>query len=415
MSEITPADLNLLKYAKENGIIDIDDVREEMIKKERKDLLNRHPFEIYKSGGRYCSYIPDSTKKNNRRLIARRHRKDVEDCIIEYQKSISTSEKLKNSTLESLYPDWLEFKRMHTKAETYIIRIDSDWNTYYVDTEIITTPIKELTKLDLDEWVHTLIQDHNMTKTQYYNSTVIMRQALEYAVDKKIISESPLAKVKVDGKRLFRKVKKKPSNTQVFTRQEQAQLTELAWQDFNNRDRKEQLAPLAVLFQFETGIRAGETGSARYDDIERPNYIHIQRMWRRDTNELVDHAKTDDGDREIYLTSKAKMIIDMARQRQQELGIDDTGYIFSVDGEPLTHKPVAHLYVKYCNKIGTVVKRPHKARKTYITTLIDSGVSINTIRELSGHADERTTYGNYAYDRNTYSEIEAQLEDALNV
>ncbi|WP_207657693.1 hypothetical protein [Faecalicatena contorta] len=38
---------------------------------------------------------------------------------------------------------------------------------------------------------------------------VIMRQGLDYAIDLGIIEMNPFSLVKVDGKRLFRKVKKK--------------------------------------------------------------------------------------------------------------------------------------------------------------------------------------------------------------
>ena len=58
--------------------------------------------------------------------------------------------------------------------------------------------------LMLDEWAHGLIKQYNMTKKQYYNVTVIIRQTLEYAVDLGIIESSPMADVRINGKRMFR-------------------------------------------------------------------------------------------------------------------------------------------------------------------------------------------------------------------
>ena len=46
--------------------------------------------------------------------------------------------------------------------------------------------------------------------------------------------------------------------------------------------------------------------------------------------------------------------------------------------------------------------------------MIDGGVNINTIREMVGHADERTTYNNYCYDRSTEAEKLAKIEQALS-
>ncbi len=52
-------------------------------------------------------------------------------------------------------------------------------------------------------------------------------------------------------------------------------------------------------------------------------------------------------------------------------------------------------------------------RKTYISSLIDAGININTVRSYAGHADERTTYFNYCYDRTPDAEKKQLLEKAL--
>jgi hypothetical protein len=43
-----------------------------------------------------------------------------------------------------------------------------------------------------------------------------MRQCLDYAVDLEIVEDNQFRKVKVDGRRMFRKVRKKKDSTQVF-------------------------------------------------------------------------------------------------------------------------------------------------------------------------------------------------------
>jgi integrase len=56
----------------------------------------------------------------------------------------------------------------------------------------------------------------------------------------------------------------------------------------------------------------------------------------------------------------------------------------------------------------------HKIRKTYISTLIDNeNININYIREQVGHADERTTYGNYCFNRKSKDLTEYDMEQAL--
>ena len=56
----------------------------------------------------------------------------------------------------------------------------------------------------------------------------------------------------------------------------------------------------------------------------------------------------------------------------------------------------------------------HKIRKTYISTLIDNeNININYIRQMVGHADERTTYGCYCFNRKPKDMTEIEMEKSL--
>lgn len=387
-----------------------------MRKKQKEEILRKHPYSIWQGkDGRWRTHVSDITQKSGRKLVVKSTEEKIYEALDTYYQNTDEAAHRASITLRKLYPQWLEYKKLHTRAESYISRIDTDWRTYYLDTEIIDIPIKKLDKLTLDMWAHKLIQDYDMTKNKYYNVTVIMRQALEYAVDVGLIPSNPMSQVKIDGKRMFRKVKKKPDATQVFSKEELDLIFPMAWEDFKNHTKVYELAPLAFLFQFQTGLRIGELCAVRYEDIETPNYIHIQRMLRRDTNQVVEHTKTEYGDRQVLLTETAKKIIACAKARQEELGVDSEGYIFSINGKPILARVIDDLYKKYCKKAGIIQKSSHKARKTYISSLLDAQVNINTIREMVGHADERTTLGNYCFDRKAEDEKKILIEKALSI
>lgn len=243
-----------------------------------------------------------------------------------------------------------------------------------------------------------------------------MRQALLYAVDLKILDKSPFSEVKIDGKRLFRKVKKKPDYIQVFSEQECKEITDMALDDFRNHVKTTYpLSPLALLFQLQTGIRIGELCALKYEDLETPDSIHIQRMVRRDTKEVVDHTKTDCGDRQVLLTSFAKYLIQTAREYQKALHVQ-SDYIFSVDNQPLTERCIASLYTKYTKHTDSGIhKSSHTARRTFISSLLDAQMSINSVRQYAGHADERTTLQNYVFDRTDQAARLQKFEDAVGV
>ena len=60
------------------------------------------------------------------------------------------------------------------------------------------------------------------------------------------------------------------------------------------------------------------------------------------------------------------------------------------------------------------VKSNHKIRKTYISSLFDLGINVNTIREQAGHEDEKTSLNNYCFDQNDTKDKENELERAAN-
>ena len=348
-------------------------------------------------------------------MIARKNYSDLIMTLYEHYAPVEAEaeQRGRNLTLRDLYPEWKEYKSLHTNAKTTLVRMHSDWKSYYADDPICDRPIRLLSKAELDVWVHKLIKQHDMTKTCYYNVSGIIRQALDYAVDCNYLDENVFRKVKVD-KRMLRKPQKKPDSTQVFTENEVSEIVDLAWSDFRSKVKQYELAPLAVIFQFQTGVRIGELSTLKYTDVER-DQIHVQRMLRRDTKEVVEHTKTDCGDRYIPLTDLAQKVIEECRRRQNELGIISP-YIFSIKpGEPLPERPVADLYSKYCSKVGTTHKSSHKARKTFVSALIDEGVNINSVMQLTGHADAQTTYKNYVFDRSTDEERKTKIENALRI
>lgn len=403
---------DLLNFLQEHGIININDVENAMKKIEIEKVLKQHPYKITFCSGRWQTFVKDDSQKTGRKKLVASTEEKLNKKIYEYYKAQEKSNCIASATLKSLYPDWKEYKALRTSASNYIRRIHNDWNRYYLDTSIIDIPIRKLDKLTLSNWAHALIRDNNMTKNQYYNCTVIVRQVLDYAVDLGIIENNPFSLVKVDGRRLFRQVKKKPNETQVFSRKELDLLHSMALEDFKYNSRLvHRLAPISIIFQTLTGLRLGELCALRYTDING-NYISIERMYRIETREVVEHTKGYE-DRQVFLTKEAKEIIEEAREYQKQHDLDSNGYIFSCNGKPLSGQAVNRLYHKYCDKMGTIYKSSHKARKTFISALIDGNVNINTIRECVGHADERTTYNNYCFDRNTKSERERLIENAL--
>lgn len=395
----------ILAMLAEQGKINLEDAAAEAeMKKKERIVLAQHKTAVSEwSDGRWHTYIE---KKGKRKHIAKNSYQELIDFLYhEYEHE-------RKMTLESLYPEWLEYKKLQAVRDTYPIRIATDWKKFYKGDPITRVPLTDLTPIKCETWLLKLIKKHQMTRTAYYNAAVIIRQCLDYAVRTERIEENPCKKVHIDAK-LFRRTQKKADEEQVFTDEEVAAFEQLAWEDFRNAGRKVyRLAPLAALFSLYTGTRVGETTGFQLSDIDG-NDIIVNRFVEKDRHTVVDHAKTAAGTgRRIPLISKAREIVNACRSFKLENG-SVSPWLFSEHSNPLPSRIVEEYYRRYCNEIGTVPKTPHCSRKTYISCLIDNGVNINTVRKYVGHADERTTLRNYVFDRSTPAEKMRQLEEAL--
>ncbi len=134
-------------------------------------------------------------------------------------------------------------------------------------------------------------------------------------------------------------------------------------------------------------------------------------MLQRDSDKVVEHTKSH-ADREVLLPDAALEIIDVARAYQEEHGCRSE-YIFSTSKDPLSYREINLLLRRYCGRLDILYRSSHKSRKTYISTLIDAGININSVRSYAGHADERTTYSCYCFDRTPERFKKEQLERAL--
>lgn len=226
---------------------------------------------------------------------------------------------------------------------------------------------------------------------------------------------------------MFRKVKKPTSQTQVFLTDEIPKIVCDMVRRFQNNP--ENTSPLAVLLDFEIGVRIGELIAIKRSDISEDfSSLHIQRQIVRDYEcadeestkmkfagfKVVEYTKTDDGDREVYLTDLARKIIRLVLSVNEYYNYKCEDYIFVKGNQRLNHYAIQARIYRGCESIGIITKTMHKIRKTYISSLIDSGLNIDEIRRQVGHSDERTTYGNYCFNRLTSPETQAIMEDALS-
>lgn len=422
----TKEQLELLKFCSENDIINWNEVRNLNTTMKRTEILNAHNdyCRIWQaSDGRWKTKIPDATKKSGYRLLAKATRENLENSIVEHYKMLEDKKKKESITLSTLYPTWRQ-QQINKGRSSRTIRIyDEVWKKFYQNDEIIKCPIKDLTVADLEDWCNTLITSYSMNKKKYYNVTTIIRGCFKMAYKKRILSVNEFDTIEIEEHN-FEDSPTYRDADRVFLKSEQKQISALSLEDYQKKDS---IACIGIVLCFEIGVRLGELVALKWSDISYniPDYIYIQRMESKleqtDSHGnylpakriVVNHTKTKNGLRDVYLSNYAKELLEIIRNWHKQHNIQSEYIFVDKNSNRLYSTAFDSRIEKYCSHLGIKTKRMHCIRRTYISKMFDGGVNISTIQQMCGHADKQTTLKNYVYDRSDLYERNTKIEQAL--
>lgn len=423
----TNIDSKLLQYIVSQGIINMDDMRNNMKQEERNKILNQHKYKIFQDkDGRWKTTLPDNTKKNGRRLIAKADKNILEDEIVAYYKKLEEKSSDDNMTLNDVYPMWLQSRKLEVKSLMTAKKNDQDWKRYYFNDPIVNKPMKDLTIQELKDWAHKKIDDNNLNKRNYYNMAIVIKKCFEFAKDSNLIEENTWAQVKINTKKL-QKDYKKPNEKEIYFIEEQKALIQYSFDMFFRNPRN--INALTIPFLFITGLRIGELVALKYCDLDdKNNVIKVRRSetviydldnkgnFKYVTREVKDHTKTDAGEREVPYIAYAKEIIKLIKQASERYGFYDDDYIFCPNSQRASEVSIDKRLYNYCNSVSVDKKSAHKIRKTFISRLVNSGqVDIDTICRVVGHVDMKTTFTSYTFSLDHKNQIKHKFENVLAI
>ena len=278
--------------------------------------------------------------------------------------------------------------------------------------------MEQLKKIDIEKWAYALIKKHNLTYKAYTNMAIILKQSLEYLIDLEAIDSSPYSRVKID-RRVYRKVRKKAAETQVYFEDEQQALIELAER---LADETGDELYYAVALLFKTGMRIGECLALSFADFMEESgslYIHAslkaidcQRKdgtWETRRHEIWDYLKGNGDPREILITKDCFDIAEKVRHLQETKGISYDGYLFHT----VTPSDLENKIRRLCERLDIRIRSPHKMRKTYISTLLNNNMDPDFVRTQAGQKELQTTFNSYTYSTTRPERLLQTLESIL--
>lgn len=377
----------------------------------KTEILEEHKDSIWYSEKEdywYCC-LPDSTKKSGWKNVKRKKQDAIETVLCNYyiqlekqQQETTAKEKM---TLDALFYEFMELKKKLVKGGT-IKRMIADWKRFYKPhPELIQKPFKELTKIDIDAFFNDIVNEHSLKDKAFHNMCGVLKQTFQYAVDAEYIEKNPY-RVNVNKKKVVH-TRKKNHQKEIFLPEEQELLIEEMERRLSNNPIN--TAPLAIMLDFEIGVRKGEMLGLRDSDIVEGK-IHVcrqvvEKFDETDINnikslgfEVVDYTKSECGDRWIPLTERALYLISRIKRINKENSNTYKDFLFVRDGEIMTPDAIDTQLLRGCEYIDIPVRTMHKIRKTYASTLYKNGITIPVIKDLLGHADEATTFKHYIFN-----------------
>lgn len=415
-----------LQAAVQLGLIDHETLEKALIEKQKDEIVRKHRHAIsqLKDGRWQTYYIHPKTKK--RKDLRARSRESLIDKLF---LTVQEAENVAKPSLDELFEEWLTYREKLSNSPNSVLRLRQRYDRYLKSTEIFSLPIDTISKISLEIFCNTLVKEQDLTAKEYSNVKTIIKGLFEFAYDQELIHENIFNRVKISVR--FRQPKLKTGETETYSSEELELLQDYLLDAYH---RTGDNAYIAVAMNFYLGLRVGELVALKWSDLNDAQHLHIQREELRDhqkhTYYVDDHTKTYQ-ERYVHLTSRTQKLLmllkndsnsdtddssldaDATRSETSDISSGADDWIFHRDGKRVTSRQINYILEKYAKESGKEVKRSHKIRKTYGSTLHRNGVPLVIIKDELGHSDIRTTERHYIYNQATDRETCSLLENAL--
>ena len=383
-------------------MINLSNIQQQVDMNERKKYLERHDHKIWQStDGKWNTYIKADGKQNNRQLVKRSSKKEVEDVIIKYLKSLED-----NPTVKEVFTEWNNHKLELGKIKPSTHSRNEDiFHRFF--KEFGNKRIKSIPEIEWEDFLCRCINDYKLNAKGFANLRSVVKGFLKRAKKLRLIDmnvEAFFQELDVSDSDF----KKKPidEDKEVFFDDEIEAIMNyiLTHQDIKN---------IGIALMFVTGLRIGELVSLKHEDIEGST-IKIRRTESRHHPDgskghiytIDDSPKTMAGFRTVVVPESAKWILD----KFNSICTDNEFCMCNRKNERVNSTMLRRRFYYICEKLGIPPKSPHKIRKTYGSILLDNGLDNKLIEGQMGHTNISVTENYYHRNRRRLQ----QKQDIIN-
>ena len=385
----------LLKYALDNGMINLSYVQDVIDMKKRKEILEQHPYKIWEGkDGKWRTYIID---ENGNRTMKKRSTKDgIENTVIDYYKSIE--DKIKTDYSFRSY--WEKFKEKQISygvSNNTLTKYNSDYRRFFCGTEFEKKDIRFINEEEITAFMIQSIKMLNLKERAGKALLGYINGVFKHARICRVIKENPCEYV--EHKYFFKLYDRSKKTTEERTVC-QTDFELLLNQIHISQNQKPSYIPnYAVELAAYTGMRIGEIVALKWEDIrEDIGVICIRRSEKFDriTREYyIDDTKTDK-ERQFPISEKIQFLLHKIKKIEIQYGFLGE-FVFQNENGKLHASSVAHCVRYKCIQAGIHEKSIHALRRTLNSKLRCAGVSSVIASSMLGHTEE-VNEENYTYD-----------------
>ena len=378
-----------LKYAIENGIINLSHIQEQIEMNKREEILKEYRGSMWKASDGYWKIRMTYDETGQKKVFKRRSKQDLEDLIVKAHR-----EKVENPKIKSIFEDWAQrkFDLKKISVQTYQ-RYHQDFNRFF--GILGEKKIRSIEPEDVSNFLEEQISEHNLTAKAFCNLKTITRGTLKWAKRNKLIDwnvQELFYDLDVTDKSFKKNIKE--DSKEVFNDAEMKRIVEYLKE---NQD----MVNFGILLMFVTGLRVGELSALKWEDWDlNTGIIRIRRTEVRHFEnhkgifEVKDFPKTEAGIRNVVVPQGCIWILQKLRNMSAFCE-----YIFFKDGKRLNTYSFRNRLRTVCKNTGCVQKSPHKIRKTYCTILLDHSVDNQMVISQMGHSNISCSETYYHRDR----------------
>lgn len=324
-------------------------------------------------------------------------------------------------TGDMLVNDWYNFWITNYKDGIVADNTTKNYKNRYkanIEKEIGNMKLSEVKQLHCQRILNDMFENG-----RYSYGTMELTQITMHAIFKGAIENGYLYRNPAEGLKLKRR--EEEDERRVLTRDEQKLFKEYA---------KDSLYFNAYCLVLETGLRAGEVGGLKWEDVDFENKVlNVKRTLLQDAKKggfYFGLPKSKQSKRKVPLTNEAISILKNQKILQNKLKMKSkdwndgwNGLVFTtINGNPVGSSTFRMMMIRIINNINLDRKCSnedgiyeefkhaymHALRHTFATRCIENGVQPKTLQKILGHSTLAVTMDLYVHvtDEHIFEEIE---------